>query len=252
MARAISLVVAFVLLLLSPVVFAEEASQAEKNDWEFNLAPMYLWAVSIDGDQTVKGNKVDLDVPFNEIFDNLNGALTVHFEGLYQQRFGFFTDLQYIVLGPKQSTPIGDIDIDFTETLFELGGYYRFNQGQHSFDALVGGRYTNMDVELDFHGPLPKTDQSKNWVDPFIGARWNWKFAEKWGLNLRGDIGGFGIGSDLTWNLVGLVGFKPWKHVAILGGYRALYQDYSTGSGSSKFAFDATMQGPILGVNINW
>jgi hypothetical protein len=36
---------------------------------------MYLWAVSIDGDQTVKGVDVDLDVPFSDIFDNLNGTL---------------------------------------------------------------------------------------------------------------------------------------------------------------------------------
>jgi hypothetical protein len=69
---------------------------------------------------------------------------------------------------------------------------------------------------------------------------------------LRGDIGGFGIGSDITWNLVGMVDFKPWKHVGLFGGYRALYQDYSTGSGSNKFKFDATMHGPLLGLNITW
>ena len=68
------------------------AEETESNgNWEFSLAPMYLWAVSIDGDQTVKGNDVDLDISFSDIFDNLNGALTFHFEGLYQQRWGFFT-----------------------------------------------------------------------------------------------------------------------------------------------------------------
>ena len=29
-------------------------------------------------------------------------------------------------------------------------------------------------------------------------------------------------------------------------------RDYSTGSGDKKFAFDATMQGPILSLNITW
>jgi hypothetical protein len=28
---------------------------------------MYLWAVFIDGGQTVNGRKIDLDVPFDEI-----------------------------------------------------------------------------------------------------------------------------------------------------------------------------------------
>jgi hypothetical protein len=76
--------------------------------------------------------------------------------------------------------------------------------------------------------------------------------SERWNLILRGDIGGFGVGSDLTWNLVGLVDFKPWKHVSLFGGYRALYQDYEDGSGVNEFKFDATMHGPILGLNITW
>ena len=109
-----------------------------------------------------------------------------------------------------------------------------------------------MDVDLDLPGPLSDVDQRKDWVDPYFGLLWQWKIAEKWGTRLRGDIGGFGIGSDLTWNLVGLVDFKPWKHVSLFGGYRVLYQDYSTGSGTSKFAYDATMHGPALGLNITW
>ena len=236
---------------LCTMTFAEEPSSDTK-DWEWNLAPMYLWAVSINGDQTVNGIKVDLDVPFSEIFDNLNGALTFHFEGIHKQRWGFLADLNYIVLNPEDSTPIGDIDINFTETMAELAGIYRFSSGRHTFDGLFGLRYSSMDVELDLPGPLPKSDKRKDWVDPYIGMRWSWKMAEKWGVRLRGDIGGFGVGSDITWNLVGLFDFKPWKHVAFFGGYRALYQDYKDGSGNDKFKFDATMHGPVLGLNITW
>ena len=243
--------------LLSPLAIAEDASKlgtdansntSTSKDWEFNLAPMYLWAVSINGDQTVKGVKVDLDVPFSDIFDNLNGALTVHFEGLHRQRWGFFTDLNYIVLEMDD----GPVDIDFTETMIELAGFYRIIRGAHAIDGLGGLRYSSMDVDLDLPGPLSDVDQRKDWVDPYFGLLWQWKIAEKWGTRLRGDIGGFGIGSDLTWNLVGLVDFKPWKHAGLFGGYRALYQDYSTGSGNKRFSFDATMQGPVLGLNITW
>src|SRR5210317_1924724 len=94
--EAIALLI--LLALFSPVAIAEDASKistdaksdtSPSKDWEFSLAPMYLWAVSIDGDQTVKGNKVDLDVSFSDIWDNLNGALTFHFEGVHKQRWGF-------------------------------------------------------------------------------------------------------------------------------------------------------------------
>jgi hypothetical protein len=238
--------IVFVIGLTCPTANAEDTES--NSNWEFSLAPMYLWAVSIDGDQTVKGVDVDLDVPFSDIFDNLNGALTFHFEGLYKQRWGFFSDLNYILLEMDD----GAVDVDFTETMFEIAGFYRLTEGPHAIDGLGGLRYSSMDVELDLPGPLPDADQRKDWVDPYVGLRWQWKFAEKWGTRLRGDIGGFGIGSDLTWNLVGMVDFKPWKHVGLFGGYRALYQDYSTGSGNNKFSFDATMQGPILGLNITW
>jgi hypothetical protein len=64
--------------LVCPAASGKEA-QSEKN-WEFELAPLYLWAVSLNGDLTVKGRQVDFDVSFSEIFDNLNGAVTFHFD----------------------------------------------------------------------------------------------------------------------------------------------------------------------------
>ena len=150
----------FLLALLSPLAIAEDASKvytdaksdtSTSKDWEFSLAPMYLWAVSINGDQTVKGIDVDLDVPFSDIFDNLNGALTFHFEGLYQQRWGFFSDLNYIVLEMDD----GPVDIDFTEIQLELAGFYRFTTGLHAIDGLGGLRYSSMEVDLELPGHLP-------------------------------------------------------------------------------------------------
>ena len=241
-----AVIIVFVIGLTCLTANAEDTES--NSNWEFSLAPIYLWAVSINGDQTIKGVDVDLDVPFSDIFDNLKGALTFHFEGLYRQRWGFFSDLNYILLEMDD----GAVDIDFTETMFEIAGFYRLSEGPHAIDVLGGLRYTSMDVELDLPGPLPDVDQRKDWVDPYVGLRWQWKFTERWATRLRGDLGGFGIGSDLTWNLVGMVDFKPWKNVLLFGGYRALYQDYSTGSGNKKFSFDATMHGPILGLNITW
>jgi len=251
---AFALVIA--VLLPYPAAFAADDSEqgsAANKDWAWSLAPMYLWAVSIDGDVTVNGVKTDLDVPFSDIWDDLNGALTFHFEGLHRSRWGFFTDLNYIVLNPEESTPIGDIDIEYTQIYFELGGFYRFfAEGDHTIDGLGGLRYSSLDVELDLPGPFSDVDGRKSWVDPFFGLRWLWNFHEKWSTHLRGDIGGFGIGSDKTYNLIGLIDFKPWKHVSLFGGYRVMYQDYSEGSGRKRFSFDATMSGPALGLKIDW
>jgi hypothetical protein len=59
--------------------------------------------------------------------------------------------------------------------------------------------------------------------------------------------GGFGAGSEFTWNLVGLLGYD--FHIgsaasrAFLGG-RALYQDVDSGS----FEWDVTQYGPLPGL----
>jgi hypothetical protein len=133
-----------------------------------------------------------------------------------------------------------------------LAAFYRLIEDGVVIDGFGGLRYSSMDVELELPGPLPDIDQRKDWIDPYVGLRWKWPFAEKWAARLRTDFGGFGIGSDLTWNAVGLIDFKPWRHVGFFGGYRVLYQDYSTGSGRHRFAFDAYMHGPALGLNITW
>jgi hypothetical protein len=253
----LALTVLIVLAFFGSVALAQDTSKTDTppaaeaegtKNWEFALAPMYLWAVSIKGDLKVKGIGIDLDVPFSDVFDNLNGALTFHFEGVHKQNWGFFTDLNYIVLNPED----GAIDIEYTQVLYELAAFYRLIENGVVIDGFGGLRYSSMDVELDLPRGLPDVDQRKDWIDPYLGLRWKWPLGEKWALRLRTDFGGFGVGSRITWNGVGLVDFKPWKHVGFFGGYRALYQDYSTGSGKHRFSYDATMHGPALGLNITW
>jgi len=108
-----------------------------------------------------------------------------------------------------------------------------------------------MDVVVDPQGPLV-INKDQSWLDPIVGVRWGWDMTDKWKLSLRGDIGGFGLGSDFAWNLVGLIFFKPWKNVAIVGGYRVLALDYEDSDAFSRFEMDTTMHGPILGFNITW
>jgi hypothetical protein len=63
------------------------------------------------------------------------------------------------------------------------------------------------------------------WVDPFLGGRIRHEFGNDKTLSLEGDIGGFGAGSDFSWQVVGTYGFDvncfgtPF-HTVI--GYRAL------------------------------
>jgi len=66
--------VSFMLVSFVPLVLAEELSD-KQNSWQFQVAP-YFWFLSLDGDATVKGQKSDVDVGFDDIWDEFNiGAM---------------------------------------------------------------------------------------------------------------------------------------------------------------------------------
>jgi hypothetical protein len=71
-------------------------------------------------------------------------------------------------------------------------------------------------------------------------------------MSLRGDIGGFGVGSDLSGQAVAVVDWYPWQHVSITGGMRALRVKYETDKSADNDELDMTFWGPLLGVSFRW
>jgi hypothetical protein len=240
------LVTGAILAMLYTPALADDSSDS---DWQFRLAPLYLWGVSISGDQTIGPITAPLDLDFDDIFEKLEGVFTLNFEAMHNNRLGFLVDFSWIDIGDEQSLPSGaKLKVDFTNTLAEVDGLYRIASGEHNIDILLGLRYTDQETKVK---PTPLS-VSQDWVDPIIGARWWWNFADRWGLVVRGDIGGFGVGADFTWQALALVDWQPFKNVSFIGGYRALYQDFEDNSSSKAFEYEATLHGPLLGVNIKW
>ena len=246
---SLSVLLGIFLVLGASAAFAGE-TQKESN-WDFNLAPLYLWMVDMEGDMFIGPVGGSGEVDFGTIFDNLEAVFTFHFEGVHRSNWGFFLDYSYIDISASKAAPPPSLSLDFTSILAEAGGYYRIGNGPHTFDFLGGVRYTKLESDITFTAP-PKLSGTEDWVDPIVGLRYAYNFNDKWKLNLRGDIGGFGAGSDFTWNAIGLVQFQPWKYAAILTGYRALDQDYESGSGADRFKYDMRLSGPVIALNFVW
>jgi hypothetical protein len=243
------------LLLISVLVVTTNHARAEEGDWEFNLAPFYLWAINISGDQTIGPISAPVNVEFNDIFDNLDGAFIVHFESAYQNRWGFLVDVNYLDLENKQSLANSltrKVDLDIT--MAELSGFRRWNLDQHNLDVIVGGRYVRVANNISVLGGPELVDGAQDWIDPLVGGRWIWNFADDWAFVGRGDIGGFGVGSNFAWQAAGILEWQPFKYVSFLAGYRAVGMDYEDGNQRSPdyFNFDATVHGPVLGINFKW
>ena len=108
-----------------------------------------------------------------------------------------------------------------------------------------------MDNKINFT-PGPTVEGDESWVDPFVGLRTFIDLSEKASFSLRGDIGGFGIGSDIALNGQALFAYRLRNWIALHAGYRVLYQDFSDGSGASEFAWDVTMHGPVFGAELKF
>jgi len=254
-----------VLILVSFLWLSGSLSIAQENpaesDWQFNLAPFYLWGFNIDGDLSVGSSKVPgdvplskpIEVPFGDVFDALEGAFIIHFETMYKSNWGLLVDIDYLDLGNDFTTSQGiNLKVDFEASIAEIAGLYRIQQDSHNFDTILGFRGYKFDPGITLSNGPKVVDRSQEWLDPFVGGRWIWEFAEDWSVLARGDIGGFGLGSDFAWQAIGLVEWQPFKYASFLAGYRALDVNYEDGSGTNYFKFDATFYGPILGVNFKW
>lgn len=241
-------------LLICLVIFLVPSlawSQEEPN-WEFNLAPLYLWAISIDGDIGIRGRTSSASVDFSNIWDNLEGVFTVRFNGLYRKKYGFVFDYNYLDLGTEKDSDQVNVDVSFKSQIINLAGTYRFIDSDHTLDGVAGIRYTKLDSRVNLNNVGVRLDGDQDWIDPIVGLRYNYAFSDKWSMQLYGDIGGFGVSSDFTWQGMALIDFHPWENVAFVAGYRGIGTDYETGSRIDQFTYDATVHGPLIGVDIRW
>lgn len=72
------------------------------------------------------------------------------------------------------------------------------------------------------------TSSSKEvwWVDPIVGLRGQVNLTRWLYLAAQADVGGFGAGSQITWNVLGSLGVNFTRNVFAELGYRYMYVDY--------------------------
>ncbi|HJZ05561.1 MAG TPA: hypothetical protein VJ327_06950, partial [Patescibacteria group bacterium] len=254
---------------------ADSNSQTSKSKhWEFILIP-YVWFTGLNADITVNGATADVDASFLDLAKDLDFAFMFHGEAWWKGKFGGFVDTVYSKLSDSGNISLpnlSSVNVGLTSKLFilEFGGLYRagtwdIGSPYNSFvqkakpsvtlDFLAGGRYWHLNNELDIHGPLgilpSEIDKSRQWVDFIVGGRMGLNFYKKLTFEVRSDIGGFGLGSSskIAWNIVSAIGYElPWYRITPLIGYRALYDDFSTESGSNSFESKFWLHGPVLGI----
>ncbi len=213
--------------------------------WQVRAA-LYGWGTALDGDVTLRGRNVPVDVGFDDVLDNLDFAVMGAVE-IGNGKWSFLADLFYAELSSSNSRG----NLGFETQLDQFIGnfivaYNVLDNGCSRFDVYGGARVNSLDADLNITTNRIGTfsgSESKTWVDPIIGVRFQQELSDKFFFRAVGDIGGFGIESDLTWQALAGIGYRVNDSGSVVLGYRGIGTDYSDGN----FGYDVISHGVLLG-----
>jgi hypothetical protein len=225
------------------------------------------WISGLSGDFGVHGVVTDQDVKFTDLLKRLDMIAIGSLYARYQ-RWEFFADGQYLRLSDHATLPgllFDNAHVSLKSAFAEwFVGYRLINCQRGSLSLFAGGRYNYMsgdfrigrDSDPRFERLLQKlgipsslrVSGSTDWVDPVIGANGKvhiWQPVSFWA---RGDIGGFGAASDLTWQVGGGLEFQVTRSLWTDIGWRYLKYDYTSGGFTNK----TELNGPYMETGSNF
>ncbi len=229
---------------------AQDGTPAGDDAWEFAVTP-YLWMSGANIEvETPQGEDVVVDQSFGDVLGDLKFA----FMGAFEARKGRFVTVQdiiYLSLGSSADANIGPIpleaELDMKQLITtHLFGYRVVDEGPMSLDLMAGARFAMLKVDIELSGPLQtfRRDSKRSEIGPVIASRFRAPLGGPWAFSLYGDLGGFGLGADLSWQLLGTVQYEISDHWRLSAGWRHLHASQE----KNDFKVDYTLDGPIIGV----
>ncbi|MBV9376470.1 MAG: hypothetical protein JO320_15655 [Alphaproteobacteria bacterium] len=226
---------------------------AAPEGYQFFVTP-YLWLASVHATTSTplaRRPEVNSNVSTVDLLSHLDGA---PFMGSFEARYGalgFLADAIHLPVSTKITTR----DIFFQGGNAELKAdtgtgmaLYRFFQDPVQFaDGGLGFRAWGFSSNLTLNPGLLQgqtLNRTGSWADPLIGGRYHRELGNGWGLTAYGDVGGFGVGAHIDWQVLGTIDYTLSQSWNLHLGYRSLNFDITGSQG--RFGFDVHMRGPIL------
>jgi len=235
----------------------------QSDGWQFIIEP-YLMFPNMDGTSGI-GLLPDTEVKSSarDIFNNLEIGSMLNAEAS-KGKWHINSDVIYMNLEQKIEEGIilvkGKINVK--QFAWSMAGLYRLTPW---LDLGVGGTYNSMKLASsieykNLEGTTSKSSRkgSQSWFDPMLIARTHNQPGTKILYEFRGDIGGFGIGSDLAWQIQAYAGYRFSKLFQITAGYRWIGVDYEKTNtaeaiiDNNRFLYDMTTSGIVIRAGFNF
>jgi hypothetical protein len=244
------IIVIIVLYCISSVAYSQNDSIKDEKTisaWNFDVAP-YVWLAGSSGTISFLDQSANVDAKFKDILKNLKFGMFMHLEAK-KGKWIVFGDLLYIEVEKAGNIEITNNNIELKQTLAEIGSGYNLITTLDDWlfiDALAGLRYFEIDNIINV-GQQQILDRTINVTDPFVGIRFR-TVSDKWINGARIDLGGFGIGSNISWKANLLVGYQFSELLSVSLGYQAYGIDYE----KDKFGLDLISSGFATGINFHF
>jgi hypothetical protein len=244
------------LLLINPV---KAQTWPDTSKTYHLLLEAYLFTPAMSGNLDVgQLPQTFICIPASKLLSYLQFGAMLYAE-VHNDRFAYTTDLFYASLGQDASVKNGVISgrANVKQFWWEVTGMYKI---QPWFELGVGARINSIEngLNINYNGPgggssSKNVTKTNTWVDPLIVTRLKGAINDKWLLQLRADIGGFGIASQFAWQLQPDVYYRVSKLFEVGLGYRAISMNYKTGTEHTDnyYLFDLTEYGPQLHLGFN-
>jgi hypothetical protein len=227
------------------------ASTAPESDWHFTVSP-YLWFPGAHGNIAgPNGREIGFSASPGDLLSHVRIGLMGVVEPRYK-RIVMPLDIFWIRLGDDRALPNtpgqGVANLHATEFfLSQKVGYRLIDLEKLKIDALAGFRYWYFGENLSFTTNTLNFSGVQSWVDPLVGGRITGILTPKVEVSIGGDVGGWGAGSQMDYQIFGVLGYRIKPALALQVGYRYLYFDYRRVSGAF---LDTATSGVLCGVSI--
>ena len=96
--------------------------------------------------------------------------------------------------------------------------------------------------------PAVNVTHGGSWADPLIAARYHLELGNGYSATAYGDVGGFGIGAHVDWQLVGTIDYALQPGIDLHAGFRSL----NFNVGAPRADFNVHMYGPIVSATVHF
>jgi hypothetical protein len=222
------------------------------NQWHISVSP-YLWFPGMYGTVGFPNRNVKVHASAGEVLSHFRFGLA----GFVEVRRKWLVlplDMLWVRLEDDHPLPLEAGVVSANAKLGEFlltpkVGIRFVDQERIKVDFLTGFRYWHIETNLAFNPSALGLSFSRalNWVDPLVGGRIQLPLSPKILVDLSGDVGGWGTGSLIEYQLVGLLGYKIKPRWTLQAGYRYLRVAYRSG----LFLLNLDDPGVAFGATIN-